>query len=228
MGHALRSELLITHDWDWTAAQREAELGVSLGKNNSFALYAAGDTATALGRWEQADTYLRQALAVDPLDAEPRDLFSWTLYHEGRFAEAEAEGRRVLEIRPSYALAHFDLGLYLLAQGKPQAALSEMQLEPLEGFQVVGVAMALHALGRKGESDAALSRAEHDFGQDTAFEIACAHAHRGEATQAFQWLNRAFVQKDSLLEYVKGEWMLRNLESDPRYGAFLRKMNLPE
>ena len=228
MGHALRSELLITYDWDWAVAQREAELGVSLAKNDSFALYAAGDTATALGHWDQADTLLRQALAVDPLDAEPHDLFSWMLYHAGRFAEAEAEGRRVLEIRPSYALAHFDLGLYLLAEGKLQAALSEMQLEPLAGFQTVGIAMAFHALRRKADSDAALRRAEHDFGQEIAYEIACAHAYRGEATAAFQWLDRAYAQKDFLLEYTKGEWMLRSLESDPRFKAFLRKMNLPE
>lgn len=54
MCHPLRSEPLITFDWDWAATQREAELGVSLAKNDSFALYAAGDTATALGHWDQA------------------------------------------------------------------------------------------------------------------------------------------------------------------------------
>lgn len=227
MGHALRAELLITFDWDWAAAEREAELGVSLAKNDSFGLYAAGDVATALGRWDQAETLLRQALAVDPLEAETHDLFSWTLFHAGRFSEAEVEGRRVLDIRPSYALGHFDLGLYLLAQGELQAGLSEMQQEKIEGVQSAGLAMAFHALRRKADSDAALRRAERDSAQDTAYWIACAHAYRGEVNAAFQWLDRAYTQKDIFLEYIKGEWALKSLESDPRYKAFLRKMNLP-
>ena len=116
----------------------------------------------------------------------------------------------------------------MLAQGKSQAALSEMQQEQVEGYQSAGLAIAFHALRRKADSDAALRRAERDSGQDTAYEIACAHAFRGEANAAFQWLDRAYVQKDYLLEYIKGEWALKSLESDPRYKAFLRKMNLPE
>jgi TolB-like protein/Flp pilus assembly protein TadD len=227
-GHALRAELLSTYDWDWAAAQREADLSVSLAKNNSFALYAAGDIASVLGRWEQAETLFRQALAVDPLDADTHNVFSWVLFHAGRFAEAEVEGRRVLEIRPSFASGHFALGLYLLAQGKSQAALSEIQQEEIEGFRSAALAMAFHALRRKADSDAALRRAERDSAQDVAYEIACAHAFRGEVDAAFQWLDRAYVQKDYLLEDIKGEWALKSLESDPRYKAFLRKMNLPE
>jgi tetratricopeptide (TPR) repeat protein len=228
MGHALRAELLSTYDWDWAAAQREADLSVSLAKNNSFALYAAGDIASVLGRWEQAETLFRQALAVDPLDADTHNVFSWVLFHAGRFAEAEAEGRRVLEIRPSFASGHFALGLYLLAQGKSQAALSEIKQEEIEGFRSAALAMAFHALRRRADSDAALRRAERDSAQDVAYEIACAHAFRGEADAAFQWLDRAYVQKDYLLEDIKGEWALKSLENDPRHKAFLRKMNLPE
>jgi tetratricopeptide (TPR) repeat protein len=87
MGHALRAELLIKYDWDWAAAQREADLGVSLAKNDSFALYAAGDIASVLGQWEQAETLVRQALAVDPLDAETRNLLA------GRFTARAASLR---------------------------------------------------------------------------------------------------------------------------------------
>jgi adenylate cyclase len=125
-------------------------------------------------------------------------------------------------------LGHFDLGLYLLAQGKSQAALSEMQQEKSDGFQSAGLAMAFHGLRRKVDSDAALRRAERNSAQDTAYEIACAHAFRGESDAAFQWLDRAYVQKDFLVPYIKGEWSFKSLEGDPRYKAFLRTMNLPE
>ena len=61
-----------------------------------------------------------------------------------------------------------------------------------------------------------------------AFEIAEAHAFRGEVDQAFAWLDRAYSQKDPSLYMIKGDPNFKNIETDPRYKAFLRKMNLPE
>ena len=228
VGHALRAELLITYDWDWVGAQQEADLAVSLSKNNSLAFYAAGDLAGVLGRWDQAETLFRQALAIDPLDGDTHDDFSWALYHAGRFADAEYEVRRVIEISPSYYLAHFDFGLYLLAQGQLQAALSEMLKETAEGPRQTGLAMIYQVMGRKAESDAALRLAERSSAAMFAYEIACAHAVRGENDVAFEWLRRAYLQKDYLLEYIKGEWALQGLRGDSRYKAFMHRMNLPE
>jgi len=41
-------------------------------------------------------------------------------------------------------------------------------------------------------------------------------------------LDRAYSQKDPYLVSIKGNPMLKKIESDPRYKAFLKKMNLPE
>ena len=226
IGHALRAELLITYDWDWVGAKREADMAVSLAKNCSLALYAAADLASVLGRWDESETLFQQALALDPLDADTHNEFGWMLYHAGRYAEAEVQGRRLLEIRPSYATAHLDLGLYLLAEGKLQEALSVMQQESLEGPRSVGLAMVFHALHRNGDSDAALRLAERVAAEEWAYEIACAHAFRGERDAAFQWLDRAYRQKDFLMEYVKSEWALKGLEGEARYKDLMRKMNL--
>ena len=70
------------------------------------------------------------------------------------------------------------------------------------------------------------SRAEH--ATDDAFGIAEAYAYRGEKDEAFRWLDRAYAQKDPLLYLVKGDQLLKNLDTDPRYKAFLHKMKLPE
>ena len=42
------------------------------------------------------------------------------------------------------------------------------------------------------------------------------------------WLERAYQFRDEDLYSIKGDPQFRNLEGDPRYKAFLRKMNLPE
>ena len=91
-----------------------------------------------------------------------------------------------------------------------------------------GLASVYHAMGRKADSDAALARVTKERAGDVAYEIAQAHAYRGEADQAFAWLDRAYDQKDVELYWIKGDRLLKSLEGDPRYKAFLQKMKLPE
>jgi hypothetical protein len=54
------------------------------------------------------------------------------------------------------------------------------------------------------------------------------YAYRGDNDQALDWLDRAYRQKDLGLVEIVGEPLFKNLATDPRYKAFLRKMNLPE
>ena len=39
-------------------------------------------------------------------------------------------------------------------------------------------------------------------------------------------MEQAYLVKDEDLSFIKGDPLMRNLESDPRYKAFLRKINL--
>lgn len=83
-------------------------------------------------------------------------------------------------------------------------------------------------MGRRSESDAALTRLTKDRANDSAFEVTQVHAYRHELDQAFDWLDRAYRQKDVELFWIKGDPLLKSLEADPRYKAFFRKMSLPE
>lgn len=49
---------------------------------------------------------------------------------------------------------------------------------------------------------------------------------RGEVDKAFVWLERAYP-RDSGLSEMKGDPLFKNLEADPHYTAFLKKMRLP-
>jgi tetratricopeptide (TPR) repeat protein len=149
-------------------------------------------------------------------------------YRAGRLAEAEAELHEALEISPAYAEAHFFLGQVLLAKGEPAAALVVMQQEAPESGRDTGLAIAYHALGRRAESDRALARQTKEHTSDSAYEIAQVHAYRAELDEAFAWLDRAYIQKDVELYWIRGDPLLKNLEGDAQYKAFLRKMNLPE
>jgi len=47
------------------------------------------------------------------------------------------------------------------------------------------------------------------------------------ADKAFEWLDRAYAQRDGGLIFTKVDPLLKSLHNDPRYAAFLKKLNLP-
>jgi hypothetical protein len=86
-------------------------------------------------------------------------------------------------------------------------------------------------MGRRTDAAAALAEFEKTFAADWAYEMAVLHALRGEPDQAFLWLDRACQQRNAGLigtPSINIDRDLTSLRGDPRYKAFLRKMNLPE
>lgn len=55
-----------------------------------------------------------------------------------------------------------------------------------------------------------------------------AYAYRGEADKAFMWLDRAYQARDPGLSGIKRSVFLQRVQKDPRFGAMVRKLKLPE
>jgi TolB-like protein/DNA-binding winged helix-turn-helix (wHTH) protein/Flp pilus assembly protein TadD len=226
--HQVLGAIHTSYDYDWAAADKEIQRALALAPYDALATFFAARLSMSVGRWDEALTELNASLAQEPLSAGFYQVLDWIQARRGRLPEAEAAARRLLEISPTYDSAHYFLGLILIERGERDAALLEMQQETGEEAQQAGLAMAYHALGRNADSDAALARMIKEHANYFPFMIAEAHAFRGEPDQAFKWLDRAYAQKDPMLYFIKGELPLKNLVSDPRYKAFLRKMDLPE
>ena len=60
-----------------------------------------------------------------------------------------------------------------------------------------------------------------------AYQIAEVYAYRNQADQAFEWLDQAYAQRNSGLMQMKVDPLLKSLHKDPRFAAFLKKLNLP-
>jgi TolB-like protein len=228
LAHVVIGSINLWYDWDWQKAALEMRTGLKLGPNDPAVLLFAAEEPLAIGRWDDSVRLNLESLSIDPLQASVYQPLGWTYMRMGRFAEAEFAFRRVIEISPTYVGVHYDLGTALLLQGKSDAALKEMEQETPIGGRSAGLAMAYHALHRATDADAELRKFESDHSGDMAMLIAEAHAFRGENGIALSWLERAYVQKDIFLWLVKSDPLLGNLDSDPRFKAFLRKMNLPE
>jgi TolB-like protein/DNA-binding winged helix-turn-helix (wHTH) protein/Tfp pilus assembly protein PilF len=225
--HAAMGTIKMAYDWDWAGADASFQRALALQPGNATVLRAASDLAANLGRLEEALTLDRRAVELDPLNTSSHYYRGLHAYYAGRLEEAITAFKKALELTPDRPLVHELLGVVHLAQAHPQEAVAEMEREPETIWHVHGLALAYHALGRKKESEAALADLIAKRHADAAYQIAEVYAYRGEADRALEWLERAYSQRDGGLPRLKIDPLLKNIEHDPRYAAFLKKMRLP-
>jgi Tfp pilus assembly protein PilF len=225
--HNAMAKILIEHDWDWSAAQKHVDLALQLDPGNSSSLVWGAILADTTGNFEQAIELSRKALAVNPLDPQVALNLARVLYRAGQLPQAQQAIEQALRLNPGVPLGHLVAGQVQLAMGKPQAALAQTEQDQAEDARIFGQALAYYALARKPEADAAIANYEKKFGNDDPYEIAAVHAYRGEADQAFTWLERARLAHEEGCGLAKADPLLRGITKDPRFADFLRKMNLP-
>jgi TolB-like protein len=223
--HAVLSAIHITYDWDWPAADREYKLAAA---GAPLAMLVDPLLSLTMGQWDDALMAFNRGVAGDPMDADNYFFVGLIQLRRGRLSEAEAALNRTIELSPSYSFAHYNLALVLLARNEPEKALLEFSRESGEGAHLVGSALAYFRLGRRADSDAALTQFTRDYADFVPSSVAAIYAYRGERDDAFKWLDRAYAQKDTLVGGIKYRTEFDKLHDDPRYKAFLKKMNLPE
>jgi tetratricopeptide (TPR) repeat protein len=227
--HVIMAAIHLAYDWDWAGTTRELQQAFALDPPDTLGKRAASGLAAALGRIDEARQLAIEAIALDPLNADAYGSLGYEVYlRSGHLDEAEQALRRALQIAPAWGSGHFILGEILMLQGHYESALAEFRQETLNDGRLEGSAMALFAAGHKAQSDAQLAEAIRHNGTSWPSGIARVCAYRGEKDAAFKWLDKAYEARDADLYFIKGDPLLKNLDSDPRYKAFLHKMKLPE
>ena len=226
-GYSVLAGVKYYHDFDWDEAEATFQKALSLEPGNVNVLGHLGSLALTLGHLDEAIQFIKQALVIDPLKPILYIEQGANLTYSNRFVEAIVQYKKILELNPQVQRAHMYMGRIYLLQSKPEMALAEMQQETIEVFKRFGLTLAYHALGRKKEADEELRNYIAIYQNDWAYLIAEIYAFRGEKDKAFEWLEKAYTRKDSWLIFLKDDPLLKNLESDPRHTAFLKKMKLP-
>jgi tetratricopeptide (TPR) repeat protein len=176
---------------------------------------------------DQAIELYKQAIALDPLRGNFHLALGYELYFVGRYEEAQAALQRAQELNSQLSSLHLTRGQILFSEGRQQEALAEMENETGDWEKLSGEALAYFALGRREESDGALKKLIAGHQNDCAYQIAEVYAYRGETDKAFEWLDRAYRQRDPGTPELKTNPLMRSLRPDPRYAQLLKKMRLP-
>jgi len=231
VAHEALAEIRFWFDWDWSKVAVEIDRARALDPSSTTALTQAGALAMLRGRPMVALQLWEQASAQDPLNSEAQLYLAEVHYVLGQFTEAEVAARKAVELNPLVPASHLPLSRALLALGQHEAALAEIEKEPDPGYRAFARARAYIVLARQADADAALSQLEKNYGAEQRYNIATLHALRGERDQAFSWLDGAYLQHDPSvigIPPLTAEPDLQSLRGDPRYKAFLKKMNLLE
>jgi TolB-like protein/Tfp pilus assembly protein PilF len=227
LAHAILGDIAIEYDWDWDAADREFKKALALSPSDANVLLFSSLAPWVQGDLPQTLRLIEQSLNVDPFDSGNTVSLGSTYLAMDRLADAERAFRHALDIAPTQVDAHGNTGIALLLEDRPREALAEALQEPDESFKLTVLALCYHTLHRDKEADVSLEQLIARYAGSAAFSIADVYVWRGQADAAFQWLDRAYTQRDPNLFSFKTDVLIRRLAGDPRYKAFERKMKLP-
>ncbi len=222
------------HDWDWERAEAAFLRALELKPNYATGHQWYAEFLVMHRRDEEAIAEARRARELDPLSTVLATSHADVLYFCGRAAEAAAMLRTILTVDPSFVHGHTDLGRACSILGLHDEAIASFRtaarLREIEPELIPGLGYAYAAAGRADEARRVLARLEaHRKGQFVSpAGIAMIHVALGEHDRAFEWLDRAFAERDSALVWLRGNPRLDPIRDDPRFADLARRVGLTE
>jgi TolB-like protein/Flp pilus assembly protein TadD len=223
-----------SYDWDWGGAEQEYQRAIALNPNFATARHWHGFYLGILGRVDEAIAELRRAQELNPLSIIIRTHVGLMLYRGRRYDEAIEQLAQTLDMEPYFAAAHYFLALSFQQKGKCEEAIEHLEralrISPGSPDLIAALGHAHAVCKRKSEARRALKQlcrlAEERF--VSAFDFAMVYAGLREADQAFEWLEKARVERSfSMLLSLKAEPRLDTLRVDVRFQDLLRQVGLP-
>jgi len=175
---------------------------------------------------------IERAIELDPLSPLMELNLAMTFHFQGDAKRALAELRKGAELDPNFAGIRLRFGDVYSSQGRFEQAISEYEamrkVVPDTPYGLGGLGYAYAAAGRQAEARRVLAELQRwlQQGYQVRGGIATVHLGLGEREQALDQLERAAADHEQSVCNLKSgpEW--RDLRSEPRFAALLRKMNL--
>ncbi|MFN2399467.1 MAG: protein kinase [Gemmatimonadaceae bacterium] len=229
--HTALGFIHLFYDWDWTAARERFEQALALNPRHSEARLFYAWFLAGMNRPNDAVARLREAVVDEPvsliLNARLGSMLMWA----GRYDDAIAQQLRTLELDSTYSISYIDLARNHAERREYEAALATLnRSRDTLGAYGIGVrGYILARMGRRAEALAEIERlkGERERGAPAAAGISAIYTALGDRDRAFEWLDRAYGDRNWILFVCRLDPMRRDLHLDPRWPAFVKRMNFP-
>jgi len=228
--HTSRAWIFLFYDWDFPAAEREFKRAIDLRPNYGtahawYALYLA-----LIERFDEAIAEVKCAQELDPLSLIINATVGLIFYFARKSDEAIEQYHKALDIDPNFSLTYFFLGGSYIEKAMWEEAIAAFQklviLSEGSPYAVGALGTAYAISGQKDEALkmldqlSELSKEKHVL----SFYKAIIHTGLGAKDQAFKHLEKAYLERESFMAYLKVWPLFDSLRSDHRYKALLKKV----
>jgi serine/threonine-protein kinase len=228
--HTTLGYIKMDYDWDWQGAEKELRRAIELNPNYVFAYHILSHYLLLMGQNDESLEVSKRALELAPLDIGINSHLGFHYYWTREYDKAIEQYIKTLEIDPNDPWAHSYLGRAYTEMGWYSKAIEESK----QALSLIGKneAEILSNLGNvyavSGNSEKALEIINELFEQSKqkyvpSKLIAVVYVGLGEKDKAFEWLEKAFNERDP--EPMSP--MLDPIRKDPRFIDILQRMNLP-
>jgi tetratricopeptide (TPR) repeat protein len=177
---------------------------------------------------------MKRAQQLDPLSPAVSNGVGRILHFQRKTDEALLQFKRTLELDPQYAETFFSMGMSYLVMHRYDDAIAAMKTAiKLSGNRLVMVAMLGLTEGFAGRREEA-QKIYNDLlampkdAQVTPYYLGIVSVGLGENDRGFQYLEKAYEERDGILIYLGVDPVAESIWPDPRFAAILKKMGLRE
>jgi len=221
-------------EWNWTNAEHEFRRALELNPNYLDAHQEFASFLSWSGRREEALLELARVRELDPAFPLHFAIQAHVHAHFREYRELVDIGQKGVAFSPGDWLSHYYLGSGFFGLGQKREAISEfkkaVEFSAGDTDPVAALAFAYAAVGNSSQAQKILGGLQRQSKTRyvSAYMIAIIYAGLGHKDRAFEFLEKSYDEKSTDLAYfIKADWRLDGLRSDPRFAELLRRMALP-
>ncbi len=230
------------YEFDFPGAEREFLKAIDVNPNSPNAhFFYSNCFLMPMGRKAQAIAENKRAVEIDPLSLPINNFMGMTYMLAGDDGSAYRQFEHTIAMDPNFPLVHEYFSVFLMTTGKYEEAIKEEERgQVLSGASPEEAAAEANIMERAfkngGEKRFWQKRLEREleYSKQRGAEaspsfLAGAYAMAGQTDKAFEWLEKGYEEREGqVLTLLKFDPLYKNLRSDPRFSAMLRKIGLPE
>jgi serine/threonine-protein kinase len=183
--------------------------------------YLGGDLRKALSLADRV-------IQLDPLAASSYSRRASVLIDLRQYTEAIRSARKSLQLAPGREWPHQLIGDSLLLMNRPAEARAEYgNVAPGDVYRLRGEAVISARAGDRQDVDRIVSQIRATFEDAATFQYAQIYAQARDNNRAFAALEKGLEVKDPGITGVRTDPFLEPIRNDPRYAAFVNKLNFP-
>jgi TolB-like protein/Tfp pilus assembly protein PilF len=239
--HASLGQILVNYDYDFKGAERELRRAIELDPKYPSAYQWLSEVYLYMGNSDQALSEINKALELDPLSMVINNNKGRVFEFGGKQDEAIAQYKKTVELFPDAQSLRNNLATDYEAKGMYSEAIEQrliqLKLLGVSPENIKNLQLAFEKDGYKGfvqkqieiQLDSQKSILEKDKNAYLpGFRIAIDYARLQDKDKAFEYLNKAYDQREPQIAELKIRLPFNFLRDDPRFKELVKKVGFPE